>query len=109
MLGLAAAPEIAMAPPSETRSPYTRDSWYPSRQLPVRYFVDVKDSALRCCHARFSPLTRFNVAFTTCSGLGGKSAMRTLSLGSNPVNGCGFRRLLEAPRKVRISRTRYMA
>src|ERR1035437_102247 len=107
MLGLAAAPEIVMAPPSEILSAYTRDSWYPSRQLPVRYFVEVKDSALRCCHARFSPLTRFKVAFTTGSGLGDKSAMGTLSSESKPVNGCGFRRLLEAPRNVRISRTRY--
>src|ERR1035441_7001148 len=100
---------MVMAPPRETWSPYSRDSWYPSRQLPVRYFVDVKDSALRCCHARFSPLTRFNVEFTTWSGRGDKSAMGTLSLGSKPVNGCSFRRLLDAPRNVRISRTRYMA
>src|ERR1039457_5023612 len=109
MLGLAAAPEIAMAPPSEIRSAYNRDSWYPSRQLPVRYFVDVKDSALRCCHARLSPFTRFSVAFTTCRGLAGNSAMRRLSLESKPVNGFGSRRLLDAPRNVRISRTRYMA
>src|ERR1035437_9696104 len=109
MLGLAAAPEIVMAPPSEILSAYNRDSWYPSRQLPVRYFVAVKDSALRCCHARFSVLTRVNIAFTTWSGLGDRSVMRTLSLASKPVNGCGFRWLLDAPRNVRISRTRYMA
>src|SRR5690242_20725829 len=108
MLGLAAAPEIVMAVPRVKgvliffilgRLPYSDDNRYTRRLLPVWRRVEVNDSALRCCHARFLPETRFSVAFTTCRGAKGSSEhIGRLSCSSNPVNQCGSRLGFDAPR-----------
>src|SRR5437588_12586274 len=80
------------------------------RQLPVCSRVDVKDSALRCCHASFFPPTRFKAIFTTCKGRQRlRLHMEMLSFSSKPVKGCGSRFAFEAPRYARISRWRYIA
>ena len=82
-LGLAAAPEMAIAVPRVTPSgpPYPalmrRDvpavsvdlmGRYPANAEPPWSGVSVMDSALRCCHARLRPAARLSVTLSTCIG-----------------------------------------
>src|SRR6476646_7436215 len=122
MLGLAAAPEIVIADPSEMPCgpPYT----VPSAPVVERYpgciaddpqcnGLTVKLCALRSCQPSFSPDTRLSAMFTTGISLplnfscAQRSRILMLSLSSNPVNGFSFRFELEAPRYARINRSRY--
>src|SRR6516164_7185591 len=113
MLGLAAAPEIVIANPSEIPCgpPYT----VPSAPVVERYpgciaddpqcnGLTVKLCALRSCQPSFSPDTRLSAMFTTCKSLalnffsGQRSRILMLSFSSNPVNGFSCRSEFEAPR-----------
>src|SRR6516162_4541599 len=81
------------------------------RQHPQCIGVNVKGSALRCCHARLRVATRLRAALMTCRGALpslGRTASCRLSVGSKLVNGLGWRERLEAPRYARVSRMRYI-
>src|SRR5690242_4249903 len=98
MFGLAAAPEMVIAVPSEMLLAYSALGRYPSFALPECSGVAVKERALRSCHARSWPPTRFRAILTTCNGLEGKSVILTLSSESKPVNGFALRCVFDAPR-----------
>src|SRR3954451_6710301 len=99
MFGLAAAPEMATAVPSEMppdRSPYVPVTRYFLHAVPLCSAVTVNGSALRSCHASFFEETMFNAMLTTWNGRqepscgwteGHRLAIRTLSLSSKPVKG----------------------
>ena len=69
MFGLTAAPEIAIAVPSEMPSspglPYSSVLRYPRLAHPQNCGVTVNDSALRCCHASLLVAARFSVMLMT--------------------------------------------
>src|SRR5579859_2207 len=100
MLGLAAAPEIVIAVPSEISPPYSVEGRYPRSHDPQCSGVMVNDSALLCCHARRRPATRLRVTLMTWNGLSRASSrcILKLSFSAKPVNLLALRRSLEAPR-----------
>src|SRR6267142_2150615 len=100
MLGLAAAPEMVMAVPRETPSPYFAALRYPSSSLPACSAEIVNDRAFRCCQSSRFPATRFRATLTTWKGRRPvfRSHMRRLSFSENPVNELAFLLELEAPR-----------
>src|SRR5437868_193343 len=116
MLGLAAAPEIATAVPSEMPwywSPYCALDLYRLHALPLCSGDIVNDSALRSCHAIFLVDTMLSAALTTWNGCqpsvrftGQSRCIDELSFSSKPVNGSGVLVGFDAPRKPRTSRLR---
>src|SRR5713101_970600 len=76
MLGLTAAPDIAIAVPSEIFAPYWSEERYapqgrvsgPALPVPQCRALTVNGAALRSCHASFSPATRFSVRLITWNG-----------------------------------------
>src|SRR6516225_7037039 len=104
MFGLTAAPEIAIAVPSEMPpfpgSPYSFVFRYPRVAHPQNCGVITNDSAFRCCHARFAVAARFNAAFITRNGRQSLSSgarlshrwyILKLSFGSKSVNASTLR------------------
>ena len=55
MLGLAAAPEIDIARPTESSPPYSGKGRYPVLLLPQYIGLNTNDSAILSCHASCSP------------------------------------------------------
>src|SRR6266852_1351919 len=107
MFGLAAAPEMVTAVPSEMPfgPPYSRELRYPSLRLPVCIGVAVNESAIRCCHARLSPEVRLRAMLMTCIG---ERTSATASLGSLRVAdaGAGMTRIHCQKRWSRMARLR---
>src|SRR5262245_39885558 len=69
MLGSEAAPELAIARPSERLSrPSGLSSWYPVLWLPQETGVKVNDSALRSFQARSWPAIRLSVVLISGNG-----------------------------------------
>src|SRR5690348_5959612 len=122
MLGLAAAPEIANAVPSEmpVRPPYRSLRRYALQALPECSGLTVKDSALRSCHDRCLVDTMLSAMLMTWNGRqcvifgqlpsgcrrGHNDHMGGLSSSSKPLNASGLRLARDEPRKPRTRRLR---
>src|SRR5580704_2604657 len=122
MLGLAAAPEIAIAVPSERplRPPYSSLRRKALQALPACSALAVKDSALRSCHDRWCVETMLSAMLTTWNGRqsasfgqlpswcrrGHSDDITGLSSSSKPLNASGLRLGRDEPRKARTSRLR---
>src|SRR5690242_2946554 len=121
MLGLTAAPEIAIAVPSEMPSlpPYSSLRRYALQAEPECSGLTVNDSALRSCHDRCLVETMLSAMLTTWNGrqclgsplwsrcrCGHSDDIGGLSSSSKPLNASGLRRSRDEPRKARTSRLR---